>query len=240
LRPGKSPAILISPVAGGKDPIARLFARTFARHGLHCAIAHREKKPITRVEELDGLEVFFKNAVITIRHTVDWLSAQEEVDPERIGTFGISFGAIKNVLAAGVDSRLSCHIFALAGGSLADIVCSSARREMARWRTRISKAHGMTIPRLHQEISQKIVTDSLLLGKCVNARRVLMFTALFDRVVPRRCAEKLWQALGKPEVRYFPLGHYSAFLTLPYARSAALAFFQKCFGLLPPGDRLIP
>ena len=234
--PGKFPAILISPVVGGKDPVARHFARTFARHGLHCAITHREKKPITRVEEIDHLELFFKNTIITIRHTLDWLTEREEVDAERIGSFGISFGAIKNVLAAGVDPRLKCHIFALAGGSLADIVCYSARTEMARWSARISKKHGMTISQFHQTLSRKISSDSLTLAEYVDARRVLMFIALFDRVVPRRCAENLWRSMGKPEVRYLPFGHYSALLTIPYTRSASLAFFQKCFGLPTRGN----
>jgi len=228
---GKLPTIIISPIFGERDIFSRYFARYFASHGFHCAIVHEGSTPITDVEEIDNVELFFKNTIIKIRQVVDWLTQQEEVDQERLGSFGISFGAVKNVITAGVEPRLKCHVFALAGGSLADIVCYSKMREIRKWRKRIRKKEDISLPQLHQKLSQKIRSDPLTLGEYVDATKTLTFIAVFDRVIPGKYAKNLWQALGKPEVIYLPFGHFASMLTLPYTRVKSLQFFQKCFGV---------
>jgi hypothetical protein len=39
-----------------------------------------------------------------------------------------------------------------------------------------------------------------------------MLNARHDGVIPRRFTEELWQALGKPPLRWLPTGHATAFL----------------------------
>jgi len=227
----KLPAILITPVYQGENIFARYIARYFASHGINGAIVHRGKKSITGTEDFDAVEVFLKNTIIKSRQVVDWLTQQEEVDQERLGSFGISLGAIKNVITAGVEPRLKYHVFALAGGNMADIVCYSKLREIKKWRRRIMQREGINVAQLHQGLSRKIKSDPITLGGHVDARNVLMFIALYDRVVPREYAQKLWQAIGKPEVVYLPFGHSISLLSLPYARVKSLEFFQKRFGI---------
>jgi hypothetical protein len=53
---------------------------------------------------------------------------------------------------------------------------------------------------------------------------------MFDRVVPRKCCDRLWEAMGKPEVIYLLSGHYGSFLYLLYAEREALSFFKSKFG----------
>ena len=90
---------------------------------------------------------------------------------------------------------------------------------------------GITLAQLHQDLSRQIKSDPITLGAYVDATNVLMFIALYDRVIPREYAQKLWQAIGKPEVIYLPFGHSGSILSLPYARAKSLKFFQKCFGI---------
>jgi hypothetical protein len=70
---------------------------------------------------------------------------------------------------------------------------------------------------------------TLKLAKYIDARNVLMYIASFDRVVPRECGDRLWEAIGKPEVIYLFSGHYSSVLYLPYAETRSLSFFKKKF-----------
>jgi hypothetical protein len=227
----KRPAILITPAYRGENIFAQYVARYFASHGINGAIVHRGKKAITETEDLDAVEVFLKNTIIKNRQVVDWLIQQEEVDQERLGSFGISLGAIKNVITAGVEPRLKYHVFALAGGNLADIVCYSNLRDIKKWRRRIMQGEGINLAQLHQDFSRKAKSDPIILGEYVDARNVLMFIASYDRVVPGDYAQKLWQKIGKPEVIYLPFGHATSVPFLPYARAKSLEFFQECFGI---------
>src|SRR5438067_5054764 len=47
-----------------------------------------------------------------------WLREQPSVDPERIGTVGISLGAVVAHLAMGTDDRLGAGVALLGGGNL--------------------------------------------------------------------------------------------------------------------------
>jgi hypothetical protein len=37
---------------------------------------------------------------------------------------------------------------------------------------------------------------------------------------------RLWRALGHPTVVFLPVGHYSAYLTLPYLKYVSLRFLR--------------
>jgi len=57
-------------------------------------------KPIDQVEDT------LRASVIRHRQALDWLLAQPTVDTTRVGTFGISYGAIINASLAAVDPRI--------------------------------------------------------------------------------------------------------------------------------------
>jgi cephalosporin-C deacetylase-like acetyl esterase len=49
--------------------------------------------------------------VIALRHSIDVLTAQPDVDPKRIAYVGHDFGAMYGALVAGVDSRPAVYVF---------------------------------------------------------------------------------------------------------------------------------
>jgi predicted nuclease with TOPRIM domain len=53
---------------------------------------------------------------------------------------------------------------------------------------------------------------------------VLFVSARFDGVVPERCRESLWEALGRPERIDVPFGHYTTILALEWIVSRAANF----------------
>lgn len=50
--------------------------------------------------------VLCMDQVADTRNALTWLSGQPEIDPDRIGTIGHSFGAAVSVYTAGVDQRV--------------------------------------------------------------------------------------------------------------------------------------
>ena len=229
-RHGKFPTILILPISGGIDFSVKSFAGHFASSGFNCAIVHNRKVDLEDAKSGEDVENYFRQTVLDNRQVLDYLVAREEVDRDRLGCLGLSLGGIKASLISGVDERLKCVVLGLAGGSIADIFLLSGTKDIKDY-SRDFVEEGITLETIHTELSEKVKTDPTRLAGYIDARNALIYLALFDRVIPRKCGYKLWEAIGKPELVYLFAGHYSAYLYLPYVEMKTISFFKKKFGL---------
>jgi hypothetical protein len=82
--------------------------------------------------------------------------------------------------------------------------------------------------------------DPLSYAKRVDPRRVLLITAVFDEVIPKRFGDRLWRRMGRPEVVRIPTGHYTAGLYFPYAELMIRTHIEAVFAdrRLTPEQRL--
>ncbi|MFQ6035269.1 MAG: alpha/beta hydrolase family protein [Sedimentisphaerales bacterium] len=223
---GKFPTVLILPIAGGIDFTIKSFANHFATSGFNCAVVHNrdvELKAITSAEEVEN---YFRQAVLDNRQVLDYLVQRKEVDKNRLGCLGLSLGGIKASLVSAVDERLKCSVIALAGGSIADIALSSEEKGIKDYIAELLEM-GISSETIYAELSERVETDPLKLAQYLDARNVLMYIAIFDRVIPRKCGDRLWKASGKPEVVYLFSGHFSSIIYLPYAEVESLRFFKE-------------
>jgi hypothetical protein len=229
-KPGKYPTILVLPIANGVDFCARGFARHFASNGFNCAIVHNRHIDIEDIRSAELIEDYLRQTVLDSRQILDYLVEREEVDNNKLGCLGMSVGGIRASVVAGVDERLKCSVIGLAGGSMADIAFLSKLKEVKEYMRSLTET-GVSPETIRAEVSQKVVTDPLKLAKHIDARDTLMYIAMFDRVIHRKCGDKLWEAAGKPEVVYTFSGHFTSLLYLPYAERNSLSFFKKKFGI---------
>jgi len=227
---GKFPTVLVLPISGGVDFSVRSFAGYFASNGFNCAVVHNRQFELEDTQSAEEVEDYFRQTVLDNRQVLDYLAEREEVDENRFGCLGLSLGGIRASLVAGVDERLKCSVIGLAGGSMADIALLSEEKDIKEYITELIGI-GISPETIHAELSDKVSTDPLKLAGYIDAGNVLMFIAAFDRVVPRKCGDRLRQAIGMPEAIYLFSGHYSSFLYLPYAEAKSLNFFKKKFGL---------
>lgn len=229
-RKGKFPTALVLPISGGIDFSVESFARHFASHGINCAVVHNRKVDLEKTKSAEEVENYFRQTVLDNRQVLDYLVEREEVDANKLGCLGLSLGGIRASMLSGVDERLKCIVIGLAGGSIADITVHSGEKEIQD-QMKVLIAKGATPAQVHAELSKKVITDPIRLAPYADARDVLMFIAMFDRVVPRKCGDRLWESCGKPEVVYLPSGHYGSFLFLPYAVAKSLDFFEEKFNI---------
>ena len=223
---GRRPAILFNPILGGDYPLERGICRFLARQGFHVALIHRKTLKIAPEQPVTQVELLLRQGVIRIRQVVDWMVDNERVDPQRMGSFGISMGGIASVIAAAVEPRLHEHVIALAGGSIADILTTSHDRLLTKPLARYLARRQMDRNTLETQLRQAIKTDPIVFAPYVDPSRLLMFVTLADRTVGRRNELRLWYALRRPAVTFLPLGHYTAYLSLPYLKYASLRFFK--------------
>ena len=228
---GKFPTILVLPIANGIDFCAKSFARHFASNGLNCAIVHNRDIEIEDIQNAEQVEDYLRQTVLDSRQILDYLIERKEVDSDKLGCLGMSLGGIRASIVSGVDKRIKCSVIGLAGGSMADVAFLSELKEVKRYIKGLVD-RGISPETIRTEVSDKILTDPLKLAEYSDARETLMYVAMFDRVIHRKCGDKLWDAAGKPEAVYIFSGHFTSLLFLPYAERDSLNFFRKKFEIL--------
>ena len=224
------PLILISPIRGSDTFVVDGCARLFASRGYHAAIVKRLQFRYNPDAPLMQVEDFLRTAVIRHREALDWLLKQPGVDPDRVATFGISYGGIVNAMLAAVEPRAKFHVIDLAGGPLPGVMKSSDEHSIRRDWNRSRRDHDLTNRELYEALQKVVRTDPVKLAPYVATDRVLMLIARLDRSVPTPYQLNLWRALGKPRADFVYLGHYTSILALPAHRTSMLRFFEENFG----------
>ena len=223
------PLILIAPIHGSDTFVVDGCAEVFAEQGWHAAIVKRPHDHFKPAGPLTQVEDFLRTAVIRQRQALDWLLTQPGVDPNRVGTFGISYGGIINAALAAVEPRATVHVIDLAGGPLPGVMRTTEEQGLRRDWDRSRASHDLTNKQFYEALQKVVRTDPVKLAPYVDRDRVLMLIARFDRSVPTQYQLKLWRALGKPRADFVPLGHYTSILALPAHRQNLMSFFAAHF-----------
>jgi dienelactone hydrolase len=122
-----------------------------------------------------------------------------------VGVAGFSLGGIIAHVLMGVEP-VDLGVSALAGGDTAGIVWESV---LTRAYRRGMEARGITFPRLS---ALWATGDPLRFAARLRPPRLRMVNARYDRLVPPRFTQALWDALGRPAIHWLPAGHITAFL----------------------------
>ena len=225
----RRPAVVVSPILGSATAFVSGFAEDFAREGWHALIVKRQKLDYDPARPLSQVEDRLRIAVERQVQALDWLLTRDDVDPARIGSFGISAGGIQNAMVAGVDSRYVAHVLGLAGGPLVDVFRRTEEEGLRHLVKKAKEAEGVSDDELGERLREVVRTDPVLLAPRVPPEKVLFVLSRFDKTVPTECGERLWRALGRPEVVRLPLGHYTAVVALPFVETKTISFLRSRF-----------
>lgn len=228
--PARRPAIVITPILGGRNDVAIIAARGAARRGLHGVVVLRAESLLDGAADEARLERVLRTAIVDRRRAIDWLEAQPDVDASRIGALGVSLGGVVTTVLAAVEPRVRASVIALGGGDLADVIVRSGERRMQRYVEERVAAAGGDAEALRRRIAAAVVSDPLTLAPHVDARRALVWTARWDQVVPGDAQERLHVALGRPARYALPTGHYSAAVLTPLILGTSLDWLEAQLG----------
>lgn len=128
--------------------------------------------------------------VFDLRRSIDFLSTRKEIDPERIGFFGISLGGFIGTIFCSVDKRVKAPVLALAGGGLKILFGMEA---------------------LNKETANYIsIIDPINFVEMISPRPLLMINAENDDIVPPITSKLLFKAAKEPkEIIWYPTKHHS-------------------------------
>jgi cephalosporin-C deacetylase-like acetyl esterase len=210
------PAVIVLHILGADFPLSRYLAARLADRGVGALFVklpyYGERRPARGApstkrflsSDIERTVTAMRQGVCDVRRAVTWLAGRKEVDPKRIGVTGISLGGIVSSLAASIDPEIREGVFLLAGGDLSHILWTMPEGAAFRkWWTE----SGRTLADL------KALTDPfdpMFYAKGLAGKRVLMIAGKVDEVVPPECTLVLWEAAGRPPIRWYDCGHYSA------------------------------
>ncbi|HEY3226909.1 MAG TPA: dienelactone hydrolase family protein [Planctomycetota bacterium] len=172
--------------------------------------ADPKKRSFMISDDLDSTLANFRQAVLDIRRTGDWLRSQKGIDPTRVGLFGVSLGAVVGALVAGVEPRFTRTVLVAGGGDLAAMVLHESR-ETREMRQRLLDG-GWTAEKLNPILEP---IEPLTFAGRVDPGSVLLINAENDDVIPKECTDRLRDAMGGPRITWIKANHYSIAFALP-------------------------
>lgn len=214
LRNPAKPMLIAHPVVGSKhNEIARFFAKAYCRIGWNAAVVHRAHHPMEG-KNPEEFELLLQNLIYNDLQVEDFLRRKGLMDPRRAISFGASLGGVTNALLTN-PLPYKGFVCVVSGGCIAEIMARSNDRDIGNWRAeRIRELGYSGVEELEEKYRETIETDTLKLAN--RKANVLLFSALFDKVVPTRAQWQLYRAFGwdKPTF-WFPSGHASIVLFVP-------------------------
>jgi len=215
---GPYPAVIVLHILDGRFFVARMLATTLTQSGTAALFIqlpyYGKRRPADGVDmgklDLPDLVAAIRQSVRDVRRGAAWLRARPEVDGARVGIAGVSLGSFMAQLAAGADGRFHRCAFVLGGGSLTDTIYSGSRD--TRKIERLLAARGWTRPATRARLAP---FEPLAWAGGVTTQGVLMINGDQDEVVPPASTRAYWEAVGKPEIVWYPGGHYGAIKRLP-------------------------
>lgn len=215
VKPG-APTVLIHPILGGDNTVARAFAKFFVRWPKWNAVIQHRARPPFAYGSLEGVESGMVNIITNTLQAFDWLEYHDHIERERTISMGTSLGAISNALLTPyLPVRGFIHI--MGGGRVGHILSYSEEGGVVEWRKQTLAELEIDRKTLYRRLRRIIKTDPMVMAENTGSMGVKMFIAMFDKSVPTEDQKRLRAAYPHtPDTSWVPSGHTSMALFLPY------------------------
>ena len=226
---GRAPLLCFAPIlAGAVDNYlaCRVFAHWAAREGFSSFYVHQDEIILTADRDGIVLERLWRDSTLDNIKALDLLTQLPEVDAERLGSLGISLGAIRNVVLLAVEPRLRANVLCLGGAGLSKILATSRENLVLRYIRGREAADGITREQVGQDLDAFVRSDPAVFARYVANDRTLLFLGAIDNKVPYAAGLDLYEGLGRPEAYFILLGHYTGMLAAPFSASRMFAYLH--------------
>ncbi len=215
-KPVKAPAMVVLHILDSRMTVARIFARAFAKEGIHAFVMQmphygRRRAPGLKPDAKMLVEGV-RQAVADARRARDAIAALPNIEAARIGIQGTSLGGFICTAAGSLDDCFNPVLPTLAGADLPELF-KNGKNEVAKIREQARKM-GLTDETFTAMIQQ---VDPLLLCHRMNPKKTFLYNAEHDEVIPAANAKALANAAKSPSEQHVWMigGHVSCIVHLP-------------------------
>ena len=228
---GPGPGIIILPIQGGDYEVSIYFAEYLASKGYPCLRFERRAEWLEVSRGFDQLSDLILEYTKDIRRGLDWWISTGKILPDRVGLFGVSMGANIGAILVSLDERIRSAVLVIGGVGIADIIMTAKDEEIGAYRRAVQKERGIPAKQMRREILEALdPIETAAFTNVVDPDGILMFSAVFDKLVRWRHSTAQWEALSRPERITLPTGHYSSVLFIRYVRFKSLKYFVEHLG----------
>jgi dienelactone hydrolase len=245
-------AILIHGMGDRSVIPCRLIARTLVKKGIASFILylvfHNYRVPASikgRYPRLTSEEWFesYQMSVTDVYQVLDWAGTRPELDLDKIAVVGISFGSFISSISMALDNRIKAGVLIVSGGNSDKITKHSLllRRQYKHNHLDFQQNQESYFQYL-SEVAERgfdnvaarkssYLTDPMTFASYIKNKPLLMINALWDEIIPKVATLDLWEACGRPTIKWYPATHASIWAWYPLIGPQIAAFLLSAYGL---------
>ena len=161
-------------------------------------------------------------AIVDLQRGLDLLTSRPDVDPERIGYVGHSYGATLGGVLAGIEKRVKAYVLMAGLVAHSEWWRSGDHEFYHRFRAQV------TAEQLDEMVETMATVDALrFIGRAAPAALLFQF-ARHDQFISEHEALRYWRAASEPkEIRWYDTDHFFD----ERARRARIAWLSEQLGL---------
>jgi dienelactone hydrolase len=224
------PGVVLLDILQGNLAVTRAQAALLAQNGIASMCMHMPyygpRRPrsvpvrmiMPNVEH--SLEAI-RQTVLDVRRAGAWLESRPEIDAKRLGIMGTSLGSFMGSLAAEMEPRFNRVVILLGGGNLVEAFYDHPNAAPLR---KTYEALGGSKEKFAAQIA---CADPITCAANLKGRKVLMFGAKRDEIVPPKSTQALWEAAGKPQIIWYDCSHVGAALYFVQAMEHIVPHFRS-------------
>ena len=169
----------------------------------------------------EGFRSRWIQAIVDLRRGLDLLASRPDVDPERIGYVGHSYGATLGGVLAGIERRISAYVLMAGLVAHSEWWRSGDHEHYRRFRQQITQEQ------LDAFVESMAAFDAIhYIGHAAPAALLFQF-ARHDEFISAQEAMRYWEAASEPkEMRWYDTDHFFG----EQARQDRVAWLGEQFG----------
>lgn len=221
------PVLIVLPSIDGISILEKTVARYFAKRGVHTFIGLINDKLTDSNRPISDINNFLIRTTAAIGHLIDYSAKLPEVDKTKVGTYGVSLGGIRAILATSIDKRIAGAFTFISGGNFPEILSYSQHSIVRNFREARMKAEKLSsVIDFRDKVDRNLLLDPLYFAHLRESKRYFMVISNNDFTVPTHNQWELWHALGRPQKVEYESKHYNTALRFPFYLNESYDFFQ--------------
>ena len=227
------PVVMILPNTHGATAVEGDIAGALCRSGFAVTFPDGKRG---FPDDMSETNAYLRTEVIIVRTLLDFISREPEIDENKVGVAGVSYGALVTASLIGVDNRIKAAMILGGGADLPLILATSDNDVVTQFRNQEMRKHHLATAADYQAALRKIITvdgSNPELNLRSKSGQVLQYIIEGDKTVPESTQRQLWELLGKPKMIELQGGafgspHVSAIVSVVRKRlDEVVGFFES-------------
>ncbi|RLA64667.1 MAG: hypothetical protein DRQ88_07290 [Epsilonproteobacteria bacterium] len=224
----KRPLMIIIPPIVDITPVDKGMAHAFMTKGYNVFILKYNEKINDYERPLKDFNRALVSILTSARLLIDFAETRPEIDHNKIGSYGMSLGALLLGIYVGIEDRIDGAIIVVGGGQIPEIMATSQQDIAASFREARMEVEEIDTPFEFQKILEKsILFDPMFFARRRNKEDIYMVIGDDDSAVNTKNQWMLWKAFGKPDHISFDAEHFPTILKNLYRHDLIFEFLKE-------------